>query len=76
MRNEHGEKLQPRDELVITAKRRVVVAPVEDAAVIAVLQTLEGDGRTLHVLKKTFELQSLALGDAAIARDVESRMLP
>ncbi len=76
MWNEHGEELESGDQLMVSAEGGVIVAPVEDASVLAVLQTLEGDGRALHVLKKTFELESLTPGNAAIARDARTRMPP
>ncbi len=61
---------------MVSAEGRVIVTPVEDASVGAVLQTRQGHGGAHHVLKKTFELSSLALSDAAITRDVETRMFP
>ncbi len=61
---------------MVSAEGRVIVAPVENASVGAVLKTREGYGGAHHVLKETLELPSLAANDAAIARDIEIRMPP
>ncbi len=61
---------------MVSAEGRVIVAPVEDAPVGAILQPLEGHGGAHHVVKETLELPSLAAGDAAITRDVETRVAP
>ena len=61
---------------MVSAQGRVIVAPVEDASVAAVLEPRQGDGSANHVLKETLEFSSFALGDAAIARDIKTRMPP
>jgi hypothetical protein len=54
-------------ELVVTAQRGIELAPIEDAAIRAVLQTLEGDRRALHVLKQRLQFLAILCPQAAIA---------
>ena len=61
---------------MVSAEGGVKVAPVEDASVGSVLKTREGHRGAHHVLEETLELPSLALSDAAIARDIETRVAP
>ena len=67
MRNEHGEELESGDELMVSAEGRVIVASVQHAAIIEILQPREGDRGADHVLEETLELRWLAPGNAAIA---------
>ena len=61
MGNEHRQELKARDQLVVPAQGRVVVAFVKNAAIVEVFQSAEGNGWSLHVLEDRFKLLALAL---------------
>ena len=76
MGNEHGEELEPGDELVVPSQGRIVVAFVKNAAIGEVFQSAEGDGRPLHVLEDRLELLALALWDPAPRTHIEAKVAP
>ena len=76
MRDEHREELDPRDELVIAAEAGVELAPVDHISIREVAETLEGNGRSFHLLEERLELLALALGDPALRVHSEPRMAP
>ena len=67
MRNEHGEELDRGAELVVPAQGRVVIAPVKNLSVIAVLEPFERNGWPFDVLEEALEFEVVALGDAGVA---------
>ncbi len=50
VRDQHGEELESGDELMVSAEGRVIVTPVEDASVGAVLESRarETGARTMY----------------------------
>ena len=66
VRNEHSEKLDGSDELVITPQSRVkLVALVLDHTVVAVSQSSERNGRPFDVLEEGLERFSVSCGNPA-----------
>jgi hypothetical protein len=53
VREEHGEELEARDELMVAAEARVQTgAPVKDAAIIQILEPLERHRGALKMFPK------------------------
>jgi len=77
VRDEHGEKLDRCDELVIAAQARVKpVALVVDHAVVSVRQSPQRNGRSLDVLEESLERLPVACCYPARRVEIETRVLP
>ena len=77
VRDEHGEELDRRDELVIAPQSRVKPAAlVVDHAVFSVRQSPQRNGRSLDVLEESLERLSVACCYPARRVEIETRLLP
>ena len=76
MRDEHHQELERREELIAPAQGRIEVASIKNPSIVEILETLQRNRWSLHVLEEGFEFLTLALSNPALVVHSESRALP
>ena len=76
MGDQHGQKFDAGDELMVASETGVVATLVVDHAGVEIGQPCERNGSALHVLKDRLELVAVARFDDAFDVNPEAGVLP